>query len=243
MVGKPFLLSVVIIVAKFDSLNHLALSVCCTSACFLIISQSYGYFIKFSYWVKNGQLRFVLSLFLSFGQIWGSYSYKIVLIKKECIFDFTQGCQTPAEGVPLLDKASSQEPKSEPSNKETASVSGTSTAVSKIDTSGVQLRNKSRNNNRTAHCAPYVVPRFDDVEEDSVKVCYSLIFSSLFSLCSFLLTSLCVFSKMSWSSLIILSYVTCSIWHRYHICPLFTQKRSAVILLQLLLNINWIDGF
>ncbi len=76
MIGKPFLLSVVLIVAKFDSLDHLILSVCCLSACFVIISQSHGYFIEFSYWAKNGQPPFVLSLFLSFVQIWGSCSYE-----------------------------------------------------------------------------------------------------------------------------------------------------------------------
>ncbi len=60
----------------------LTLSVCCQSACFVIISQSYGYFIKFSYLAKNGKLRFVLRLFFSFGKIWSSCSCKIVLIKK-----------------------------------------------------------------------------------------------------------------------------------------------------------------
>ena len=90
MVGKPFLLSVGLIVAKFDSLDHLTLSVCCQSACLVIISQSYGYFIKFSYWAKNGQLRFVLSLFLSFGQIRGWCSYK----KIECFMIKTHtNCQ------------------------------------------------------------------------------------------------------------------------------------------------------
>ena len=42
------MLSVVLIVEEFDSLDHLTLSVCWQSACFLIISQSYGYFMRFS---------------------------------------------------------------------------------------------------------------------------------------------------------------------------------------------------
>ena len=52
---------------------------------------------------------------------------------------------------------------------EAASTSTTTTTVSKIDTSGVQLRNKPKRN-RVANCVPYVVPRFDDLEEDTVKV-------------------------------------------------------------------------
>ncbi len=62
------------------------ISVCCQFACFVIISQSYVYFIKFSYWSKNGQPWFVLSMFLSFGQIWGWCSFKIVLIEKIRLF-------------------------------------------------------------------------------------------------------------------------------------------------------------
>ena len=36
-----------LIVAKFDFLDHLTLSLCFQSACFEIISQSYGYFVNF----------------------------------------------------------------------------------------------------------------------------------------------------------------------------------------------------
>eukprot|EP00794_Sanderia_malayensis_P019417 gene19417-21341_t len=86
------------------------------------------------------------------------------------------GCQTPAEGVPVLEKppvstpASISKPSSQSINPADSNCRSISTNVNKIDTSGVQMRNKSRNNsNRTAHCAPYVVPRFDEMDEDSVK--------------------------------------------------------------------------
>ncbi len=46
---------------KFDSLDHPTLSVCCTSACFVTISQSYGYFVNFHIELKMVSLGLFLA--------------------------------------------------------------------------------------------------------------------------------------------------------------------------------------
>ena len=43
-------------------------------------------------------------------------------------------------------------------------------ATTSIDTSSVVLRDKSKRGRASANKEPYVVPRFDDLEEDSVTV-------------------------------------------------------------------------
>ena len=58
---------------------------CGQSAFFVIISQSHGYFISFLFWPWNCQPWFVPSLFLRFGKIGSSCSYKIVLIKNSVL--------------------------------------------------------------------------------------------------------------------------------------------------------------
>ena len=53
--------------------------------------------------------------------------------------------------------------------KEDTNSSGSVVSISTIDTSGVKLRKKSKRS-KQSETVPYVVPRFDDMEEDSVKV-------------------------------------------------------------------------
>ncbi|XP_065063973.1 uncharacterized protein LOC135690373 [Rhopilema esculentum] len=89
------------------------------------------------------------------------------------------GCQTPAEGVPLLSSTDDQQG-DQPSIagnrpkvavipvKEDTNSSCSVVSTSTIDTSGVKLRKKSKRN-KQSEAVPYVVPRFDDMEEDSVK--------------------------------------------------------------------------
>ena len=100
----------------------------------------------------------------------------------ELLFEFAQpseqGCHTPAEGVPLL-ATSNQE--SQPTaqadqsqnpvvaTKQEASVACGDSTSSSIDTSMVKLRDKSKRG-RAAEKVPFVVPRFDDLEEDQVTV-------------------------------------------------------------------------
>ena len=95
----------------------------------------------------------------------------------QCSLRFIQGCQTPAEGVPLLASTEEAEVTAEanqsqnavaPLKVETSSSQSISTSSS-IDTSTVKLRDKSKRG-RAAEKMPYVVPRFDDLAEDSVKV-------------------------------------------------------------------------
>jgi len=86
------------------------------------------------------------------------------------------GCQTPAEGVPLplgsKDTQTATQAKP-PQNAVVAtsietSISQKIPATTSIDTSSVVLRDKSKRGRASANKEPYVVPRFDDLEEDSV---------------------------------------------------------------------------
>lgn len=89
----------------------------------------------------------------------------------------SQGCQTPAEGVPQLTvshepqapvKENQSQNSAAPFKTESTNSCGSSTTPA-VDTSAVKMRDKSKRG-RAAEKTPFVVPRFDDLEEDSVTV-------------------------------------------------------------------------
>ena len=100
-------------------------------------------------------------------------------------FVLPQGCQTPAEGLPLPLGSKDTQPalQTKPSQNAViatsieASIPQSIPATTSIDTSSVVLRDKSKRGRASANKEPYVIPRFDDLEEDCVTV-------GVFILCS-----------------------------------------------------------